>query len=1195
MSYFSDTNNDGNYTGFSRNLHLHHDQEPPANEVVPIQRQLSISESMHILVGTGRKLSDLPSPLSPELKLPQLSPDTTERVFPIRSVVSLDSPASSSAPQSPSAERAASGLGGEYWGCQLTDGKVWSKIPAPLGGANPMCLPEGLDITMQQAGRTENSENEQTVFRRRMSKYGLKLSGITPVGPPSEQGSTGTTSPGDTLNQPTYTQTLLAVSGSRAVQAFGALVVLRELAGKAHVRIVSKNSEEILAYAPRELFRLGSWCDILQEQQRVEFLEHLRHVRDDRYDIEQTGPDILHITIVAPDGTGKDFWCTMHATDEDIICELEPLKNETTKDKAMERDSDGQETAATATLSRFRQSQTQIACTTEAFNSMSRIVQMTAATRSINELVDRTADLVRHLTGFDRVVVHQFDEDWNNVAVAESMDPGVGQDMGSYKGVHFLSSSAFSEQMQGLYSRNRVHFSYSQDSSGVSLAYRTSEDQNVPLDMTYSYLWTASPAVRYPIEMPVHNTMSISITVFGKLWGLIFCQAHDEHTRILPLMRKICWFISDTVSRNLERLTCMSSFQMQSLVSNSTADGTRNTASPYRDILGLFGANYAASSISGETQILGKPSDIQEVLALVEYLRLRQDSTVLWSIDIGRDFPELNYPPGFKFISGLLYIPLPSDDGDFIVFFRNCQWKQVPWAVASSNATQRTVESRPKLAVQKEAMMCRPDGWSETDLENTSILSLVYKSFTEIWQQREAAMQGTQLMKLLLANCAHEFRTPLNAIINYLEIALDASLSQETRENLSRSHSASKSLVYIINDLLDLTNAENGQDLIKDEVFDLSETIREATEIFGEEAKQKYIDLLIVQHSKLPPVLGDQRRVRQVIMNLISNGIQHTSSGAVTVESYILSEQDDKEHIVVEVAIHDTGSGMSQETVEALFCELEQVSNKDYLQSSHLPRSDTASGAESKNILGLGLALVARIVRNMNGQLSVKSEEGKGSCFKIKLRFPLPTDEIHSPSTQESSLPEVISISDAMPGGTDEVKGHVNMCEDTGKPDDTAQPIFQDGQGGFTSTVTADTKRITLDAMPQPDGSGTDESWGRLPAASQTQREDSTEATAERPSSSTQGETKLEVHGQQTKPAREESKPETSTSLHVLVAEDDPINSKILRKRLEKFGHTVYMTGNGKECASVYQKDPGCFDAVLMDIQVSHDASNNEI
>jgi signal transduction histidine kinase len=135
-----------------------------------------------------------------------------------------------------------------------------------------------------------------------------------------------------------------------------------------------------------------------------------------------------------------------------------------------------------------------------------------------------------------------------------------------------------------------------------------------------------------------------------------------------------------------------------------------------------------------------------------------------------------------------------------------------------------------------------------------------------------------------LSNSAHEVRTPLNAIINYLEIALEGTLDQETRENLSKSHSASKSLIYVINDLLDLTKTEEGQELIKDEIFDLIATIHEATDSFKGDAKRKGLVYEVIEHPGIPQlVLGDQRRVRQVISNICANALQNTSQGWVRV------------------------------------------------------------------------------------------------------------------------------------------------------------------------------------------------------------------------------------------------------------------------------------------------------------------------
>lgn len=567
--------------------------------------------------------------------------------------------------------------------------------------------------------------------------------------------------------------------------------------------------------------------------------------------------------------------------------------------------------------------------------------------------------------------MYHFDGDRNGIVVAEALEPL--RNLESFQRMNFQEST-FPEDLKRQYLRDRVAFSYRKGDDVSELVYQVSTNKTA-LDLSHCYL-TATP------DGPASNStktsacacMSISIEVFGKLWGLISCQSYDEKLRLHPLLQRTSWFIGEAVSSNIERLSYTLPFQLKDQNAPAGESISEEIVCASGDLLGLFGSDYAAAFILGKVKVLGKPANSQEVLALLESLRAKEIETVLWSTDLASDFEDLDYFPSFQHLASLLYIPLSANGHDFIVFFR----------------------SQPRVNQDSGApdLRSRPSEWSAAEFGNASMLTLLYRTFTEIWRERDVTMQNNQLMRLLLANTAHEFRTPLNAIINYLEIALDSSLNQETRENLSRSHSASTSLIYIINDLLDLINAEHGQKLIKDEVFNLSETLCEATNIFWEEAKQKNVNLQVVQHSDLPPVLGDQRRVRQVITNLISNAVQHTSSGAVTIESCIIPETCEPGYMSVDVAIHDTGAGMSQETVETLFCELKQISNKEYIQKSNSSgRTCNAGGLESSSVLGLGLALVARIVRNMDGQLSLKPEEGTGSCFKLRLKFPLPSEE----------------------------------------------------------------------------------------------------------------------------------------------------------------------------------------------------------
>jgi signal transduction histidine kinase len=168
--------------------------------------------------------------------------------------------------------------------------------------------------------------------------------------------------------------------------------------------------------------------------------------------------------------------------------------------------------------------------------------------------------------------------------------------------------------------------------------------------------------------------------------------------------------------------------------------------------------------------------------------------------------------------------------------------------------------------------------------------------------------------------------------------------------------------------LLDLTKTEEGQELIKDEIFDLPATIREATDMFKGDAKRKGIEYEVLEHPGIPQfVHGDQRRVRQAVANITANAMQHTSSGWVRVELWLAERQG--RQVAIDIVVQDTGSGMSNQKLDALFRELEQVStDRDELLPSRGINKQITDGKENRT-LGLGLAIVARIVRTMEGQL----------------------------------------------------------------------------------------------------------------------------------------------------------------------------------------------------------------------------------
>ncbi|KAK0617072.1 hypothetical protein B0T14DRAFT_568619 [Immersiella caudata] len=1093
-----------------------------------------------------------------------------------------------------------------------------------------------------------------------------------------------------------------------AVQAFGLMVAIcEEPDGRFQVRYVSENSKRFLSRSPQELFQLGDFLDILTDEQAENLLDHIDFIRDEDADPATNGPEVFSISVTPP---GKrravKLWCAIHvhlAQRDIVICEFEmdddleyPLRPPdeevpgVPEDTLQTNPTLEELTESTEIMSRplrvLRSARKRRgeAGAMQVFDIMSQVQEQLANAPNLERFLKILVGIIKELTGFHRVMIYQFDSSFNGKVVTELVDPAQTRDL--YKGLHFPATD-IPKQARELYKLNRVRLLYDRDLESARIVCRSMKELEMPLDMTHAYLRAMSPIhLKYLANMAVRSSMSISINAFGDLWGLIACHSYGpKGMRVSFPIRKMCRLVGDTVSRNIERLSYASRLQARKLINTIPTDKNPSgyIIASSDDLLKLFDADFGMLSIREETKILGRIEQSQEALAMLEYLRLRKFTSVVMTQDVKSEFPDLRYPPGFSVVAGLLYVPLSVGGNDFIVFFRKGQTRQVKWAgnpydKAIKEGTQSYLEPRKSFKVWHETVLGKCREWSEEQVETAAVLCLVYGKFIEVWRQKEAALQNSRLTRLLLANSAHEVRTPLNAIINYLEIALEGSLDQETRDNLARSHSASKSLIYVINDLLDLTKTEEGQELIKDEIFDLPACIREGTDPFKIDARRKGIAYEFVEHPGLPRfVYGDQRRVRQAVANVTANAVKHTTTGSIKVELYVAEVLERR--VWIEIVVQDTGEGMSNTQLDALFRDLEQVS-ADGDDDPRPAEEEPGEDHKTKRTLGLGLAVVARILRNMDGQLRLKSEKGKGSRFVIQLPFDLPEDSSSPPIIEGTETPATASVTpsnntavSAVPTASHD--GEV-MLVDRGRSSSSANaghhgslspkksfednPIMSD-QRSITSKASgksgmSDAERL-IDAIQTPLSLGDPEpekvarqrrnsrgpyysptaSGAQLVHASRSMspsdRKDRpdvpspTEPTVvDKSGSGTSSEptgvqfitdTRVPIkpvripdeYQSPTEPSNHsepshalfeitsgndgtkvtkvsEPDPLKPAKLHVLVAEDDPINVKVLRKRLEKAGHKVSHAVNGEDCASVYQESPADFDVVLMDMQM---------
>ena len=238
----------------------------------------------------------------------------------------------------------------------------------------------------------------------------------------------------------------------------------------------------------------------------------------------------------------------------------------------------------------------------------------------------------------------------------------------------------------------------------------------------------------------------------------------------------------------------------------------------------------------------------------------------------------------------------------------------------------------------------------------------------ELVVARDAAEQANAAKSDFLAVMSHEIRTPLNGILALSDMLASSNLPQRQQRYADVISKSGKSLLSIINDILDFSKVEAGKMDLEAVEVDLAEAAEDVASLFSEKAATKGLDLAVFVDPRLPPVLADPVRLRQVIGNLVNNAIKFTDSGGVL----IAIDRDPEDEARVRVAIHDTGPGIPAETLPTLFEAFTQAD-----QSTTRKYGGT----------GLGLAICDRLVRSMGGVWALASTVGEGSTFAFSALF----------------------------------------------------------------------------------------------------------------------------------------------------------------------------------------------------------------
>ncbi|PKK99234.1 MAG: hypothetical protein CVV57_03460 [Tenericutes bacterium HGW-Tenericutes-2] len=268
----------------------------------------------------------------------------------------------------------------------------------------------------------------------------------------------------------------------------------------------------------------------------------------------------------------------------------------------------------------------------------------------------------------------------------------------------------------------------------------------------------------------------------------------------------------------------------------------------------------------------------------------------------------------------------------------------------------------------------------QIDAENyrLKLEDIIHDKAIELDKSKIQAEKSSQIKSSFLSNMSHEIRTPMNAIIGFTHLLEQKITDPEQKEYIDRINDASKHLLGIINDILDLSKIEAGKMILEERPFKLDKLIDEVRSIVIEMVKVKklYIDIEKIDCPEV--IIGDSNRVRQILINLLSNAVKFTDTGGISLVLFIDKKIDDT-HVNISFKVKDTGIGMTEDQQKRLFQEFEQADS---------------STTRLYGGTGLGLSISKRLSELMHGTLAVESKLNEGSEFILTI--PVEIDELES-------------------------------------------------------------------------------------------------------------------------------------------------------------------------------------------------------
>ncbi|MBD2199250.1 MULTISPECIES: ATP-binding protein [Calothrix] len=762
------------------------------------------------------------------------------------------------------------------------------------------------------------------------------------------------------------------------IQPHGILLTLSE--PKLEIIQISENVRHFLGIAPEKL--LGKPLACLCSKTKVK--EICQYLQQDN--LEVFSPLKVRICSAASSLTqhkkpSQNFTAILHRSDGLLVMELEPIQASNSKQFLPCH------YLLKAAIAKIRQAAT--------FNDL------------LAELVKQT----RKITGFDRVMVYQFADDNSGVVVAEDK----AAHLETYLNLHYPSTDITLPAYKLLY-ENWLRLIPDVNYQPVRLIPTDNPLNDTPLDLSHAHLRSMSPCHQeYLQNMGVAASMSISLINEKRLWGVISCH-HYQPKYIDYEMRKACEFLGQFASLELvyQQAQEINRYRLQGkLIQEKLRQAFAQEISLIEpvlrlqqvELLNLVHAQGAALILDHEVSLLGETPSAEQVQALMNWLLAKERQPMFVTDSLSLLYPQAQE---FKTVaSGVLVISIMLRQKSYhIVWFRPEQIQIVHWAgdphqaVSFSDDGEMRLSPRKSFELWKQIVEATSLPWQTVEIEaawemrNTLMLGVLEFSQQALEQAAERAAIANLAKSQFLAKMSHELRTPLNAILGFTQLmSRDRDTPSEFQENLSIISRSGEHLLTMINDVLEMSRIEAGQLHLSASYFDLHRLFASINDMFALKASEKGLYLSSQWDATVPHyVYGDEAKLRQILINLLGNAIKFTTTGRITVRAKAVALNDTQSKspnsqpkITLNLEIEDTGCGIAQGDVEAIFTAFIQTEQGRHAQGT-----------------GLGLSISRQFARLMGGEITVRSNLNQGSTFicQVCLSVATSVDLVPSPATR---------------------------------------------------------------------------------------------------------------------------------------------------------------------------------------------------